>query len=87
MKKKDQHARVALTVLLPGATAVVDTLDEAINATLREQLVAYGLSAGRSLSVVQQTPMLVVLIDEIELALEAEVARHVLIRPVKPRGN
>ena len=43
----------------------VDDLDDAIDPTQREQLVAYGLSPNRPLVVPQQRPMTIVMIDEV----------------------
>jgi Fe2+ transport system protein FeoA len=81
MSPRSPHvARVPLSFLLPGATAHVEDIDDAVSATQREQLVAYGLAPGRPLVVLQQRPMTIVMIDEVELALEAGVARHVWVK-------
>ena len=80
MSPTDHIARVPLSFLLPGAHAHVDDLDEAIESTQREQLVAYGLAPNRPLVVLQQRPMTIVMVDEVELALEASVARHVWVK-------
>ena len=79
MSARDHAARVPLSFLLPGVQARVDAIDEAIDPTQREQLVAYGLAPGRPLVVLQQRPMAIVMIDEVELALEDSVARHVWV--------
>jgi len=79
MKKTDHHARVPLAVLLPGSAATVDTLDDAIDAAQCEQLIAYGLAPARPVRVMQQRPMTIVMIDEVELALESSVARHIWV--------
>lgn len=79
MSTRDHSARVPLAFLLPGARAHVDALDEMIDATQREQIIAYGLAPGRPLVVLQQQPMTLVMIDEVELALEDSVARHVWV--------
>jgi Fe2+ transport system protein FeoA len=79
MSARDHAARVPLSFLLPGVRARVDALDEAIDPTQREQLVAYGLALDRPLVVLQQQPMTIVMIDEVELALEDSVARHVWV--------
>lgn len=73
-------ARVPLGFLLPGACARVDALDDAIDSNQREQLVAYGLAPGRQVMVLQQRPMTIVMIDEVELALEDRIARHVWVK-------
>ena len=79
MSPTDHNARVPLSFLLPGAKARVDTLDDDIDTTQREQIIAYGLAPGRPLTVLQQHPMTLVMIDEVELALEDSVARHVWV--------
>jgi len=80
MSPTDHIARVPLSFLLPGVKACVEDLDDAIDSTQREQLVAYGLSPNRPLVVLQQRPMTIVMIDEVELALECSVARHVWVK-------
>lgn len=77
MSPVDHSARVPLSFLLPGVQARVDAIDNAIDPTQREQLVAYGIAPNRPLVVLQQRPMTIVMIDEVELALEDSVARHV----------
>jgi Fe2+ transport system protein FeoA len=76
----DHNARVPLSFLLPGVQARVEDIDDRIDPTQREQLVAYGLSSNRPLVVLQQHPMTIVMIDEVELALEGSVARHVWVK-------
>jgi Fe2+ transport system protein FeoA len=80
MSPADHIARVPLSFLLPGVQARVEDIDEAVSATQREQLVAYGLAPNRPLVVLQQRPMTIVMIDEVELALECSVARHVWVK-------
>lgn len=79
MSARDHSARVPLGFLLPGVRARVEDIDDAIAPTQREQLVAYGLAPDRPLVVLQQRPMTLVMIDEVELALEDSVARHVWV--------
>ena len=79
MSTPDQNARVPLAFLLPGARAHVDTLGNDIDPTQREQIIAYGLAPGRALTVLQQQPMTLIMVDEVELALEDSVARHVWV--------
>jgi Fe2+ transport system protein FeoA len=80
MSHTDHAARVPLSFLLPGAKARVEAIDDAVDPTQREQLVAYGLAPDRPLLVLQQRPMMIVMVDEVELALEADVARHIWVR-------
>lgn len=79
MSTEDPHARVPLAFLLPRARARVAALGDAIDATQREQIIAYGLAPGRVLTVLQQRPMTLVMVDEVELALEDAIARHVWV--------
>lgn len=79
MSTHDHNARVPLAFLLPGARAQVDALGDEIDATQREQILAYGLAPGRPVTVLQQHPMTLVMVDEVELALESSVARHVWV--------
>lgn len=79
MSPTDHNARVPLSFLLPGVKARIDAIDDAIDSTQREQIIAYGLAPGRPLAVLQQQPMTIVMIDEIELALEDSIARLVWV--------
>ena len=80
MSPTDHNARVPLSFLLPGAHAHVEDIGEDIESNQREQLVAYGLAPNRPVVVLQQKPMTIVMVDEVELALEGSVARHVWVR-------
>lgn len=80
MSPTDHIARVPLSFLLPGVKAHVEDIDDTIDPTQREQLVAYGLAPNRPLLVLQQRPMTIVMIDEVELALEASIARHIWVK-------
>lgn len=81
MKKTgDHHARIPLTVLLPGTHAVVDSIDADIDHAQQEQLLAYGIAPARAVRVLQQRPLTIVMIDEVELALETGVARLIWVK-------
>ena len=80
MSPADHNARVPLSFLLPGARAHIEDLGEGIESNQREQLVAYGLAPNRPVVVLQQKPMTIVMVDEVELALESSVARYVWVR-------
>jgi hypothetical protein len=56
MNHPDHSARVPLSFLLPGARARVESIDDAVDAAQREQLIAYGLAANRPLVVSAATP-------------------------------
>lgn len=75
----DHNARLPLAFIRPGETVRLETIDPQVDLHQREQLIAYGLAAGRPLHVLQQKPMTVILAEEIELALEHEVARHIWV--------
>lgn len=72
------HARIPLASLAPGRKARLAEVG-AVDTAQREQLAAYGLVAGCRLAVLQQKPMTVVLAEELELALEPDVAREVWV--------
>lgn len=70
-----------LTDIAPGDSGVVKGYCSSIPRPRREQLEAYGLSAGRRVFVVQHAPVTVLRVDHTELALEAELAAAILVRP------
>ena len=73
------EARLPLAFIPPGQGVRLVALGGEIDAGQREQLTAYGLGPGQPLRVLQQRPMTVILTDEIELALEHSVARHIWV--------
>jgi Fe2+ transport system protein FeoA len=77
----DHDARVPLSFVAEGQAVKLAELGVGIDVRQREQLTAYGLAPGQTLTVLQQRPMTVILADEVELALEASVARHVWVEP------
>ena len=75
-----QHdARLPLAFISPGEEVRLAGLGDEIDALQREQLTAYGLAENRPLRVLQQKPMTVILAEEVELALEHSVARHIWV--------
>ena len=75
-----QHdARLPLAFITPGSEVRLAGLGQEIDPLQREQLTAYGLAENRTLRVLQQKPMTVILADEVELALEHTVARHIWV--------
>jgi Fe2+ transport system protein FeoA len=72
-------ARLPLAFIAPGTEVRLAALGEEIDALQREQLTAYGLAENRPLRVLQQKPMTVILAEEVELALEHSVARHIWV--------
>ena len=73
------EARLPLAFIPPGTEVRLAGFGEEIDALQREQLTAYGLAELRPLKVLQQRPMTVILADEVELALEHAVARHIWV--------
>lgn len=72
-------ASVPLAFIPTGETVTLTELSMHIDPHLRAQLTAYGLMPNRPLKVLQQHPMTVILTDEIELALEHGIARHLWV--------
>lgn len=66
--------------LAPGAVAKVLEIDVTIS-RWRERLIAYGLSPGREVEVVQQSPVTVVRVERIDLAFESQIAAGILVSP------
>lgn len=82
-----QHdARLPLAFIPAGTEVRLAALGDEIDPFQREQLIAYGLAATRPLKVLQQRPMTVILADEVELALEHAVARHVWVERLAPEA-
>ncbi len=79
------EARLPLAFIPPGSKVRLAALGDEIDALQREQLTAYGLSENRPLRVLQQRPMTVILADEVELALEHVVARHIWVEKLSPK--
>jgi Fe2+ transport system protein FeoA len=73
------EARLPLAFITPGTEVRLAALGDEIDPLQREQLTAYGLAENRPLRVLQQKPMTVILADEVELALEHAVARHIWV--------
>jgi len=72
-------ARLPLAFIPAGQRVCLAELGDEIDPLLREQLTAYGLATGQPLTVLQQRPMTVILADEVELALEHAIARHIWV--------
>lgn len=68
-----------LADIAPGDFGVVKGYSPSMPLSRREQLEAYGLSAGRGVVVVQHAPVTVIRVDHTELALEAELATAIFI--------
>ena len=53
----------------------------ALSATQRQHLQAYGLMPGRTVQVIAQQPVTIILIEQTELAFESDVARQIWVEP------
>ena len=73
------EARLPLAFIAPGSVVFLAAFGEEIDPLQREQLTAYGLAEARPMKVLQQRPMTIILADEVELALEHAVARHIWV--------
>ncbi len=73
------EARLPLAFIPPGTEVSLAAFGDDIDPLQREQLTAYGLAESRPLKVLQQRPMTVILAEEVELALEHVVARHIWV--------
>jgi Fe2+ transport system protein FeoA len=71
----------SLAEVAPGRRARVEALDE-LTTRRRHELQAYGLAPGRAIEVVQQLPVTLVRVEQVELALEREIARRIRIAPL-----
>lgn len=78
-------AHIPLVFVAPGSEVLLAEIGTDIDPVQREQLAAYGLAVARPLTVLQQTPMTVILADEVELAIEHAVARQLWVEPPTPR--
>ncbi len=74
-----KNASIPLAFIPKGEKARLKSFGEELPAIEREQLHAYGLVADCELKVLQRRPMPVILTDEMEIALEISVARHIWV--------
>ena len=70
----------SLDRVAPGTTVEVAGSRDVLSAVFREQLLAYGVQSSQRLTILQQTPMTIVMCDHVELALERPVARMIEVR-------
>ena len=66
--------------IAPGERVEFLRFDASLDASLRDRLVAYGISPRHPIDVVQQHPLTIVVCDHAEIALEAVVARSMIMR-------
>jgi Fe2+ transport system protein FeoA len=70
--------KLNLSRVKPGQQVTI-TGFERLSATHRQHLQAYGMLPGRSITVLAQNPVTIVLIEQTELAFETEIARQVTV--------
>jgi len=73
------HEALRLTGIPEGTRANLAHFDADIPAVLAEQLHAYGLVPPHAIQVLRQQPLTVVLCEQVELALEHEIAHRIWV--------
>ncbi len=76
------NVRIRLIGTPIGSEVRLADLDEALEPLQREQLLAYGLTQGHTMRVLQQKPMTIVLFDHVEVALEHAIAKHLWVERI-----
>jgi Fe2+ transport system protein FeoA len=66
--------------IAPGERVELVRFDTTLDSALRDRLIAYGLSPRHPIEVVQQRPLTIVVCDHAEIAVEAAVARRLIVR-------
>jgi len=89
MSRIQRHSRVPSRPTLADVSPGTNTRIKAWIglSTRRQQLLAYGLSIGSLVRVVQQSPATVVLVEHTELALERDLARMILVEAPAREGQ
>jgi Fe2+ transport system protein FeoA len=75
---------MTLNDISPGRPARIAGFSDDIAALQREYLQAFGVVAGRTVRVLQQSPVTVVRIEHLELAIESELAARVTVEACDP---
>jgi len=81
IKNNVNHLTLKETTL--GSQVTIAGFHPQMNPERRVRLQAYGLNEGQLIRVIQHSPVTIVLIEHLELAIEAEIAQYVFIR-MKP---
>lgn len=71
-----------LAQVASGKVAQIAGFDK-LSATHKQHLQAYGLLPGRTVQVLAQNPVTIILIEQTELAFESEIAGQVLVEEIK----
>jgi DtxR family transcriptional regulator, Mn-dependent transcriptional regulator len=77
---------VPLTELPAGRECEIVRVDSR-HRTRTDRLAAYGVTSGTALTLLQRYPTFVVRVGETDLALDAEVASDILVRPCSSRAR
>lgn len=77
------QAIVPLSFVAKGSEVILVSLGENIDIMQKERLMAYGLTTNRKLLIERQKPMTIIFADELEIAIENEVARDIWVRPLE----
>lgn len=80
-RRVNADAAPNLALAAPGTVVRVSSIGDAA-AEWREHLQAYGISRGREIQVVQQSPVTVVRVDLVDLAFEERIAREIAVDAV-----
>jgi Fe2+ transport system protein FeoA len=78
---------MTLNDISPGRPARIAGFSDDIAAQQREYLQAFGVVAGRTVRVLQQSPVTVVRIEHLELAIESELAARVTVEAYDPTSS
>jgi Fe2+ transport system protein FeoA len=79
LQSPEETTEFLLTAVIPGHEARIAGFSPDISAERKSRLQAYGLVAGQVVRVLQHNPVTVVVIEHLELAMETELARAVLV--------
>jgi len=72
-------AAYSLAQIRPSEKAVIKGFAPELAADRRIHLQAYGVLPGRSVYITQHSPVVVLRVDHLEIALETEMARQILV--------
>lgn len=77
--RRPHHAEKTLASILPGENAVIEDFLPGISREQRAHLLAYGVIPGNIIRVIQQTPVTILEVDQLELALEKKIASSIKV--------
>jgi Fe2+ transport system protein FeoA len=73
------HPDQTLANILPGENAIIVDFLPGISSEQRAHLLAYGVIPGSIIRVIQQTPVTILEVDQLELALEKKIANSIKV--------